>query len=77
MKHEEIVTDVGPTAGADLRRGDVLLMLVRNGHQTEIKCVQQLDKLLARLTKGTVFTLQVRRGESTAFVTVPGLADEG
>ena len=77
LTHGVAVTDVGPTARADLRRGDVLLMLVQNGRQTELKSVQQLNKLLVGLDKGAVFTLQVRRGESTAFVTIPGLADEG
>lgn len=77
LTHGLVVTDVGPAASTDLRRGDVLLMLVQNGHQTELKSVQQLDKLLGNLSKGAVFTLQVRRGDSTAFVTVPGLADEG
>ncbi|MGA8004865.1 MAG: DegQ family serine endoprotease [Burkholderiales bacterium] len=77
LTHGLVVTDVGPAASADLRRGDVLLMLVQNGHQTELKSVQQLNKLLGDLSKGAVFTLQVRRGDSTAFVTVPGLADEG
>jgi len=77
LTHGLVVTAVGPAARADLRRGDVLLMLVQNGRQTELKSVQQLNKLLASLDKGAVFTLQVRRGESTAFVTVSGLADEG
>ncbi len=77
LTHGVVVTDVGLTARADLRRGDVLLMLVQNGHQTELKSARQLNKLLASLDKAAVFTLQVRRGESTAFVTIPGLADEG
>ncbi|MGH8735986.1 MAG: DegQ family serine endoprotease [Burkholderiales bacterium] len=77
LAHGLVVTDVGPGARADLRRGDVLLMLVQNGRQTELKSAQQLNKLLGDLEKGAVFTLQVRRGESTAFVTVSGLADEG
>lgn len=77
LPHGLVVTDIAPTARADLRRGDVLLMLVENGHQTELTSAQQLDKLLERFGRGTVFTLQVRRGESTAFVTVPGLASEG
>jgi serine protease Do len=75
LTHGLVVTDVRPGATADLRRGDVLLMLVHNGRQTELKSVQQLDKLLASLDKGAVFTLQVRRGESTAFVAVSGLGD--
>ncbi|MGA7986733.1 MAG: DegQ family serine endoprotease [Burkholderiales bacterium] len=77
LTHGVVVTDVGPTARADLRRGDVLLMLVQNGRQTELKSVQQLNKLLVGLNKDAVVTLQVRRGDSTAFVTIPGLADEG
>ena len=77
LTHGLVVTDVRPEARADLRRGDVLLMLVHKGRRTDLKSVEQLDRLLAGLDKGTVFTLQVRRGESTAFVTVPGLADAG
>jgi len=75
LTHGLVVTDVRPGATADLRRGDVLLMLVHNGRQTELKSVKQLDRLLASLDKGSVLTLQVRRGESTAFVAVSGLGD--
>ena len=75
LTHGLVVTDVGAGAVADLRRGDVLLMLVHGGRQTELKSVKQLNKLLASLDKGSVFTLQIRRGESTAFVSVSGLGD--
>ena len=75
LTHGLVVTEVRPSAIADLRRGDVLLMLVHDGRQTELKSAKQLDKLLASLDKGAVFTLQVRRGESTAFVAVSGLGD--
>ena len=75
LRHGLVVTDVRTGASADLRRGDVLLMLVHGGRQTELKSVKQLNKLLASLDKGAVFTLQVRRGESTAFVAISGLGD--
>jgi hypothetical protein len=52
-------------------------MLVHKGQQTELKSVEQFNRLLAGLDKSAVFTLQVRRGDSTAFVTVSGLADKG
>ena len=39
--------------------------------------VEQLNKLLSGLDKGAVLTLQVRRGDSLAFVTVNGLSDKG
>jgi len=72
-----VVTDVRPDARADVRKGDVLLTLVHKGQQTELKSVEQFNKLLASLDKNAVITLQVRRGESTAFVTVAGLTDKG
>jgi serine protease Do len=77
LTHGLVVTGVRPEARADLRRGDVLLMLVQKGRRTELKTVEQLNKLLASQEKGAVFTLQVRRGESTAFVTVAGLGEAG
>jgi serine protease Do len=72
-----VVVDVRPDARADVRRGDVLLKMVHNGQHTELKSSEQFNKLLAGLDKNTVITLQVRRGENTAFVTVTGLADKG
>ena len=72
-----VVMDVRPDARADVRRGDVILKLVHNGQHTELKTSEQFSKLLAGLDKNAVITLQVRRGENTAFVTVTGLADKG
>ncbi len=77
LDHGLVVTDVRPDARADLRAGDVLLRLVRRGQQTELTSVAQLDRLLASLERDAVITLYVRRGESTAFVTVAGFAGEG
>ena len=77
LTHGLIVTDVRPDARADVRKGDVLLTVVHKGQQTELKSVEQLNKLLAGLDKNAVITLQVRRGESMAFVTVSGLTDKG
>jgi serine protease Do len=72
-----VVTDVRPDSKADVRKGDVLLIMVHKGQQTELKSVEQFNKLLAGLDKNAVITLQVRRGESTAFVTISGLTDKG
>jgi serine protease Do len=77
LQHGLVVTEVRADARADLRRGDVLLKLVHEGQHTELKSTEQLTRLLAGLDKGAVITLQVRRGESTAFVTIAGLADKG
>jgi len=72
-----VVVEVRPDARADVRRGDVILKMVHNGQHTELKTSEQFNKLLAGLDKNAVITLQVRRGENTAFVTVSGLADKG
>jgi len=72
-----IVTDVRPDSKADVRKGDVLLTVVHKGQHTELKSVEQFNKLLSGLDKSAVLTLQVRRGESVAFVTISGLGDKG
>ena len=72
-----VVVDVRPDARAEVRRGDVILKVVHNGQHTELRTTEQFNKLLTGLDKNAVITLQVRRGENTAFVTVTGLADKG
>jgi hypothetical protein len=73
-----VVTEVKPEARtSDVRKGDVLLTLVHKGQYTELKSVEQFNKLLASLDKSAVFTLQVKRGEQMAFVTISGLTDKG
>jgi serine protease Do len=72
-----LVTEVRADARADVRKGDVLMALVQKGQHTELKTVEQFNKLLASLDKNAVVTLQVKRGETTAFVTVSGLTEKG
>jgi serine protease Do len=72
-----VVLEVRPDSKADVRKGDILLTLVHKGQHAELKSVEQLNKLLAGLDKSAVITLQVRRGETTAFVTISGLTDKG
>ena len=77
IQHGLVVTDVRPDSKADVRKGDVLLTMVHKGQHTELKSVEQFNKILAGLDRNSVITLQVRRGESTAFVTISGLTDKG
>ncbi|MBI1943619.1 MAG: DegQ family serine endoprotease [Betaproteobacteria bacterium] len=77
LGHGLVVMEVKAEARADVRRGDVLLTLVHKGKHTELKSVEQLNRVLSGLDKNAVITLQVRRGENTAFVTVNGLTDKG
>jgi serine protease Do len=77
LGHGIVVTDVRPDAKAELRRGDVLLTVVQAGRHTELRSVEQFNKLLAGLGKDAVITLQVKRGEINTLVTVNGLAERG
>ena len=77
LSHGIVVTEVRPDTRAELRRGDILMSLVHRGQHTDLRTVEQLNKILAGLDKNAVITLQVRRGESMAFVTVNGLTDKG
>ena len=77
LEHGLVVTEVRPDARADVRRGDVLLTFVHRGRQTELRSVAQLSQLLRKLDSKAVFTLQVRRGENNAFITIAGLDDKG
>jgi serine protease Do len=72
-----IVTDVRPDSKADVRKGDILLTMVHKGQHTELRSPDQFTRMLTGLDKNAVITLQVRRGESVAFVTISGLADKG
>jgi len=77
LSHGLVVTEVRPDSKADVRKGDVLLTMVHKGQHTELRSVEQFNRLLAGLDKSSIITLQLRRGESTAFVTISGLTDKG
>ena len=61
---------------ADLRRGDIILALIARGESTEVKSVDQFNKLLARFDKASNIALMVRRGEIQTFVTIKGVPDK-
>jgi len=63
----------GATARSDLRPGDIIIAVISKGATTEVKTVDQLNKLLAQFEKGSNVTLLVRRGEMQTFITIKGL----
>lgn len=72
-----LIEDIrGSTARAELRPGDVILSLMSRGVSTEIKTVDQFNKLLMQFEKTANVTLLVRRGELQTFVTIKGLPDK-
>ncbi|WP_300340045.1 DegQ family serine endoprotease [Accumulibacter sp.] len=71
-----VIDDIRNNAArADLRPGDLILAIIARGESTEIKSVEQFNKLLAPLDKSASVTLLVRRGDQQTFVTIKGLPD--
>ena len=69
-----IIEDVrGIGARSDLRTGDVIIAVISKGATTEVKSVEQFNKLLGQFEKGSNVTLLVRRGEMQTFITIKGL----
>jgi len=70
----EEVRSVG--ARADLRPGDIVIAVISRGATTELRSVDQFNKLLARFEKGSNVTLLIRRGEMQTFVTIRNLSGD-
>jgi serine protease Do len=69
-----LIEDVrGNGARSDLRPGDVIIAVISKGATTEVKTVDQFNKLLAMFEKGSNVTLLIRRGEMQTFITIKGL----
>jgi serine protease Do len=69
-----LIEDVrGQGARADLKPGDILIAVISKGATTEVRSVEQLNKLLSQFEKGANVTLLIRRGEMQTFVTIKGL----
>jgi serine protease Do len=67
-----VVDDVKGTPRGDVRPGDIVLSLTAKGQTTDLKSVDQFNKLLAALDKSTTMTLQIRRGDTNVFATIRG-----
>ncbi len=63
----------GSSSRADLRPGDIIIALISKGATTELKTVDQFNKLLAQFEKGSNVTLLIRRGDMQTFITIKGL----
>ncbi len=66
-----LVEEVRGSAGrVDLRPGDIILAVISKGATTELKSLEQFNKLLGQFDKGSNVTLLIRRGELQTFVTI-------
>ena len=63
----------GAGVRADLRAGDIIIAVISKGATTEVKTVEQFNRLLAQFEKGSNVTLLVRRGDMQTFVTIKNL----
>lgn len=67
-----LVEDVRENSRGDFKPGDVLLAIIVKGTNTELKTVEQLNKLLTQTDKSNSMTFMVRREDQQIFVTVRG-----
>ena len=63
LKIEQIVSST-----RSLQEGDVILAVVNKGAITEVTSVAQFNQLLSKMEVGGNVTLQIRRGDNTAFL---------
>ncbi|MCF8198401.1 MAG: DegQ family serine endoprotease [Sulfuritalea sp.] len=77
IRHGLIVEEVR-NAGTrtELRAGDIILSVIAQGRQTDIKSIRQFNDLLQGVDKSATITLLVRRGNSQTFVTIKGVGDK-
>lgn len=72
-----LVEDVrGNVVRADLQPGDIILALIARGESSEIRSVDQFNRLLAQFDKMATITLLVKRGELQTFITIKGLPEK-
>ncbi|KAF4533725.1 hypothetical protein B566_EDAN005775 [Ephemera danica] len=67
------IEDVRGSISRDIKSGDVIVALISKGATTELRTVDQFNKLLNQFEKGSNVTLLIRRGEMQTFVTIKGL----
>jgi len=66
-----LIEDVrGAGARSDLRPGDIIIAVISKGATTEVKTIDQFNKLLALFEKNSNVTLLIRRGEMQTFITI-------
>lgn len=69
-----LIEDVRSAGGrSDLRSGDIIIAVISKGTTTEVKSVDQFNKLLSQFERGSNVTLLIRRGEMQTFITIKGL----
>jgi serine protease Do len=68
-----LIEDVRGSSSRDLKAGDIIVAVISKGATTEVRTVDQFNKLLNQFEKGSNVTLLIRRGEMQTFVTIKGL----
>jgi serine protease Do len=63
----------GTASRSDVKPGDIVIAVIAKGTTTELKTVDQFNKLLGQFEKGSNVTLLVRRGDMQTFVTIKNI----
>jgi len=67
-----VVEEVRGAPRGDIRPGDVIVALIAKGQSTEVKSIEQFNRVLNQLPKNATLTLQLRRGDNNLFTTIRG-----
>ncbi len=71
MTHGLLIEEVrAGTNRSDLRPGDIILSVVQKGMATDVKSVEQFNRMLTQLDKASTLTLLVKRGEQQTYISL-------
>jgi serine protease Do len=70
LKSGVVVEDVATTFRGNVQAGDIILAIIHKGTTTEIRNVDQLNTVVAKLEKGASVALRLKRGEQQFLATI-------
>jgi serine protease Do len=70
IKNGVVVEDTAATFRGNVQPGDVILAIVNRGTTTEVRSVEQINAMVAKLDKGASVALRLKRGEQQFLATI-------
>jgi serine protease Do len=70
IKNGVVVEDTSATFRGNVQPGDVILAIVNRGTTTEVRSVEQINAMVAKLDKGASVALRLKRGEQQFLATI-------
>jgi len=70
LKSVVVVEDIATTFRGNVQAGDIILAIINKGVTTEVRSVEQVNTLVAKLEKGASIALRMKRGEQQFLATI-------